>query len=157
MARRDLLVPAGIAALGIAAGLLAERIIVGRQVRYDADAEEDFGALHGRTVTVMADDGVGLHVEIDDHRAPSVSDDLTVIFCHGYSLNQDSWHFQRRDLRPFARLVFADQRAQWKVDQRASGHAVPLINSALTLDVSSTRLVVTVRSSWLVTRWAACL
>ena len=114
MARRDLLVPAGIAALGIAAGLLAERIIVGRQVRYDADAEEDFGALHGRTVTVMADDGVGLHVEIDDHRAPSVSDDLTVIFCHGYSLNQDSWHFQRRDLRPFARLVFADQRAHGK-------------------------------------------
>ena len=114
MPRRNLLVPAGIAALGIAAGLLAERIIVGRQVRYDADAEEDFGALHGRTVTVMADDGVGLHVEIDDHRAPSVSDDLTVIFCHGYSLNQDSWHFQRRDLRPFARLVFADQRAHGK-------------------------------------------
>ena len=41
MPRRNLLVPAGIAALGIAAGLLAERIIVGRQVRYDADAEED--------------------------------------------------------------------------------------------------------------------
>ena len=114
MSRRNLLIPAGIAALGIAAGILAERVIVGRQVRYDPDAEEDFGALRGQTVTVIADDGVGLHVEIDDFRAPSVSDDLTVIFSHGYSLNQDSWHFQRRDLRPFARLVFADQRAHGK-------------------------------------------
>lgn len=114
MAKRDFIGPAALAVAGIAVGLLAERAIVGRKVRYDPDAEEDFGALHGTPVSVIADDAVALHVEVDDDRAPSVTDDLTVIFCHGYSLNQDSWHYQRRDLRPFARLVFADQRAHGK-------------------------------------------
>ncbi len=114
MAARRLILPAALAAVGIGAGLLAERLIVGNKVRYDPDAEEEFGVLHDDAITVIADDGVGLHVEVDDFRAPSVTDELTVIFSHGYSLNQDCWHYQRKDLRPFARLVFADQRAHGK-------------------------------------------
>ena len=67
-------------------------------------------------VSVIADDAVALHVEVDDDRAPSVTDDLTVIFCHGYSLNQDSWHYQRRDLRPLpARL--RGSTCPWEVDE----------------------------------------
>lgn len=114
MARRDFLVPAAVALLGVGAGILAERALVANKVRYDPDAEEEFGMLHGTAVPVAADDGVSLHVEVDDFREPSVADDLTVIFCHGYSLNQDSWHYQRKALRPLARLVFADQRAHGK-------------------------------------------
>ena len=111
MPRRELLLPAALAAVGIGLGLLAEKALVGDKVRYDPDAEEEFGVLHGAAVPVAADDGVGLHVEVDDFRSDDISDNLTVIFCHGYSLNQDSWHYQRKALRPEARLVFADQRA----------------------------------------------
>ncbi len=114
MSRRDLLLPAAIAVVGIGAGILAERLLVGNKVRYGPNADEEFGILHGERVPVTADDGVELHVEVDDFSAPSVTDYLTIIFCHGYSLNQDSWHFQRKALRPIARLVFADQRAHGK-------------------------------------------
>jgi pimeloyl-ACP methyl ester carboxylesterase len=55
---------------------------------------------------VLADDGVPLHVEIDEPDAVDGPPDavappgapVTIIFCHGYTLNQDSWHFQRLGL-----------------------------------------------------------
>jgi pimeloyl-ACP methyl ester carboxylesterase len=34
-----------------------------------------------------------------------------VVFVHGYTLNLDSWHYQRRDLRDGHRLVLFDQRS----------------------------------------------
>ncbi|WP_129844088.1 alpha/beta hydrolase [Streptomyces sp. RFCAC02] len=34
----------------------------------------------------------------------------TVVFCHGYCLGQDVWHFQRAALRGAARAVYWDQR-----------------------------------------------
>jgi pimeloyl-ACP methyl ester carboxylesterase len=102
---------AGLAAGAVAAGtgavLAAEKVAVGRlRLRPDTEAGEPFGQLHGRALTVLADDGVPLHAEIngpDD--AP-----VTVIFCHGYALSQHCWHYQRRDLADPARLVFWDQR-----------------------------------------------
>ncbi|WP_443078847.1 alpha/beta fold hydrolase [Streptomyces sp. NBC_01497] len=36
---------------------------------------------------------------------------VTVVFSHGYCLNQDSWHFQRADLRGRVRTVHWDQRS----------------------------------------------
>ena len=30
---------------------------------------------------------------------------VTVVFCHGLALNQDSWHYQRRDLADLARTA----------------------------------------------------
>jgi pimeloyl-ACP methyl ester carboxylesterase len=117
---------AGLAAGAVAAGagavVAAERIAIGRaQLLRDNSAAENFGGLRGRTLTVLADDGVPLHVEIDDP-APDAADGsaasqlgaasppVTIVFCHGYTLNQDCWHFQRRDLRGRHRLVFWDQR-----------------------------------------------
>jgi pimeloyl-ACP methyl ester carboxylesterase len=104
---------AGIAVgtLAAAAGgaLAAEKIAVGRiRLRPDPAGAEPFGKLRGRVIPVTAEDGVPLHVEVEGpDDAP-----LTMIFCHGYALNQDSWHFQRRDLcrTPGYRLVFWDQR-----------------------------------------------
>jgi pimeloyl-ACP methyl ester carboxylesterase len=56
---------------------------------------------------VIADDGVPLHAEIRGvEDAP-----LTLVFCHGYCLSQDVWHYQRQDFAPEARLVFWDQRS----------------------------------------------
>ncbi|MFI5620659.1 alpha/beta fold hydrolase [Streptomyces sp. NPDC051567] len=36
---------------------------------------------------------------------------VTVVFCHGYCLGQDSWHFQRAALRGVVRSVYWDQRS----------------------------------------------
>jgi pimeloyl-ACP methyl ester carboxylesterase len=97
----------GAAAAGAGAVIAAEKIAVGRlRLRPDPAADEPLGQLHGRELTVLADDGVPLHAEVsgpDD--AP-----VTVIFTHGFSLSQDCWHFQRQALEGSARLVFWDQR-----------------------------------------------
>ena len=66
---------AGLAAGAVAAGagavLAAERIAVGRvQVLRDTAEPEQLGELRGRPLTVLADDGVPLHVEIDEPPAP---------------------------------------------------------------------------------------
>lgn len=94
-------------AAGAGALIAAEKAAVGRlRLRPDPEADEPFGQLRGRALTVLADDGAALHVEIDGpDDAP-----VTVIFCHGYALSQDVWHYQRRDLAGAARLVFWDQR-----------------------------------------------
>jgi pimeloyl-ACP methyl ester carboxylesterase len=34
----------------------------------------------------------------------------TIVFCHGYALTMDSWHYQRAALRGHYRMVFWDQR-----------------------------------------------
>ncbi|GGV09911.1 lipase [Kitasatospora herbaricolor] len=45
---------------------------------------------------------------------------LTVVFCHGYCLSQDSWHFQRAALREGMRLVFWDQRSHGRSERSRS-------------------------------------
>jgi pimeloyl-ACP methyl ester carboxylesterase len=87
--------------------IAAEKIAVGRiRLRPDAAAGEPFGQVRGYPVEVVADDGVVLHAEVsgpDD--AP-----VTVVFCHGYCLSQDVWHYQRLALAEDTRLVLYDQR-----------------------------------------------
>jgi pimeloyl-ACP methyl ester carboxylesterase len=111
---------AGLAVGAVAAGagalLAVERIAVSRlRNRASTPGGEPLGTLRGHELTVLASDGVPLHVEIDGPDAAPV----TIIFCHGYTLNQDCWHFQRRDLAGH-RLVFWDQR-----DHGRSGRAEP--------------------------------
>jgi pimeloyl-ACP methyl ester carboxylesterase len=117
---------AGVGAAGVGAAVGLRRLAVGRvRLRPDPDADEPFGELRGKPLTVLADDGVPLHVEIDGpDDAP-----LTIVFSHGYTLNQDAWHFQRRDLprlrpgdaRP--RLVFWDQRSHGRSGRGKPTHA----------------------------------
>ncbi|GAA3841918.1 alpha/beta hydrolase [Sphaerisporangium flaviroseum] len=97
----------GTASASLAAAALAKRYAVGRiRLRPDLEASEPFGELRGRPATVKTSDGVELYAEVDGPEdAP-----LTIVFCHGYTLNLDSWHYQRRDLRDTYRLVFWDQR-----------------------------------------------
>jgi len=104
---------AGMAAAGAAVGLAAERYAVGRSFRKadELGVRERYGELRGTVVPVRATDGVALHVEVDGPgpRAKAATP-VTVVFCHGLALNQDSWHFQRRDLTDLGRLVFWDHR-----------------------------------------------
>jgi pimeloyl-ACP methyl ester carboxylesterase len=100
-------VTVGAAAAGVGAVLTAERLAANRlRLSPDPEAAEPLGELRGREYVVLAPDGVPLHVEVNGaDEAP-----LTIVFCHGYALHQDCWHYQRRDLASRARLVFWDQR-----------------------------------------------
>ncbi len=113
----------GVAAAGTALGLAAGRYAIGRMRRPgDPDADHRYGELRGRELTVPADDGVPLHVEVDDG-GPADGTGLTVVFAHGWVLNQDSWHYQRRDLRELGRLVFWDQRGHGRSGRSARERA----------------------------------
>jgi pimeloyl-ACP methyl ester carboxylesterase len=112
----------GVVAAGTAVGIAVERYTIGRSVRQLAlshdpgptDGSGPFGSLRGRPRTVRTDDGVVLYVEVDEPAEPAAreaaSDRPTLVFVHGYTLNQDSWHFQRAALRETYRCVFYDQR-----------------------------------------------
>src|ERR1039457_3201875 len=89
---------AGLAAGAVAAGagvvVAAERIAIGRtQVLRSTAAPDHLGQLRGRPITVLTDDGVPLHVEIDEPPEAAAQSGrdappqpLTIIFCHGYTL-----------------------------------------------------------------------
>ncbi|MER6091775.1 alpha/beta fold hydrolase [Streptomyces bluensis] len=118
----------GVVAAGAAAGVAIERLTVGRGMRKKArlalDSAGPYGALRGTPGKAYADDGTELYYEVDDiepeaglgprkrrlfgRKAPAP---VTVVFCHGYCLNQDSWHFQRAALRGVVRTVHWDQRS----------------------------------------------
>ncbi|WP_369261357.1 alpha/beta fold hydrolase [Streptomyces sp. R35] len=118
----------GVVAAGAAAGVAIERLTVGRGMRRKArlalDSTGPYGSLRGTPGKAYADDGTELYYEVDDaepeaplaprrrrlfgRKAPAP---VTVVFSHGYCLNQDSWHFQRAALRGVVRTVHWDQRS----------------------------------------------
>ena len=106
----------GATAAGAGAIVAAERIAISRLRGRPDPAGEPFGSLRGLELTVLADDGVPLHVEIN---GPDTAP-MTIVFCHGYTVNQDCWHFQRRDLSDH-RLVFWDQRDHGRSGRSAAG------------------------------------
>ncbi len=112
-------VATGIVAAGAGVAIAAEKVVVGRlRLRADPAGNEPFGQLRGRPVAVIADDGVPLHAEVsgpDD--AP-----VTVVLCHGYTLNQDVWHYQRQDLSQDLRVVSWDQRSHGRSGRSDPGH-----------------------------------
>ncbi|MEV1054347.1 alpha/beta hydrolase [Streptomyces sp. NPDC049887] len=128
----------GVIAAGAAAGVAIERMTVGRGMRRKArlalDASGPYGALRGTPGRAVADDGTALYFETDEvdpetggtaprrrrlfgRKAPAP---VTVVFCHGYCLNQDSWHFQRAALRGLVRTVHWDQRSHGRSGRGAA-------------------------------------
>ncbi|MGP3950373.1 alpha/beta fold hydrolase [Streptomyces sp. 7N604] len=117
----------GVVAAGAAVGVAMERLTVGRGMREKArialDTASPYGQLRGTPGRAVSDDGTELYYEIDevepDREAPRRRRlfgrrrpaPVTVVFCHGYCLNQDSWHFQRSALRGTVRTVHWDQRS----------------------------------------------
>ncbi len=119
------------AAVGVAAAGTALRVAQRRAViaHRGAGDETEFGSLRSAPITVVAEDGVDLHVEVDEYaatgrrrRATQVPE-LTVVFIHGYSLNLDSWHFQRAAYRGQVRSVYYDQRSHGRSGRSGQGHA----------------------------------
>ncbi|MFF0556087.1 alpha/beta fold hydrolase [Streptomyces sp. NPDC020472] len=127
----------GVLAAGAAAGVAVERLTVGRSVRQKArlalDATGPYGGLRGTPGRALADDGTVLHYEVDEVEQEASSAGrrrrlfgrkepapVTVVFSHGYCLNQDSWHFQRAALRGLVRTVHWDQRGHGRSGSGAS-------------------------------------
>ncbi|MET7651232.1 MULTISPECIES: alpha/beta hydrolase [unclassified Streptomyces] len=118
----------GVIAAGAAAGVALERMTVGRGMRAKArlalDSTGPYGGLRGTPGKAYADDGTELYYEVDDVEPQGGPANrrrrlfgrkallpVTVVFSHGYCLNQDSWHFQRAALRGVVRTVHWDQRS----------------------------------------------
>ncbi|MGB0099133.1 MAG: alpha/beta hydrolase, partial [Nocardioides sp.] len=80
-----------------------------------------FGSLRADPVTVVADDGTPLHVEVDE--VEGADSEVTLVFCHGYALNLDCWHFQREHYRGRVRSVFYDQRSHGRSGRSTIGNA----------------------------------
>lgn len=101
----------GVAALG--AGVVSGAVLRNRSIA--PETGEDYEHTASEEVAVVADDGVVLHVEIDE---PSAADDRdpgverpTVVLSHGYTLSLRSWIFIRRELMAAGyRVVSWDQR-----------------------------------------------
>ncbi|MFI0485954.1 alpha/beta fold hydrolase [Actinomadura sp. 9N215] len=123
------------AAAGIAGLAVQRRALRRLQARPDPFAGEPFGAVRGRPFPVRADDGTRLYAEIDgDDRT-----DLAVVFCHGWTLTQDSWHFQRKALRGRARLVFWDHRGHGRSEGGArDGYAISRLAADLAAVIDAT-------------------
>lgn len=110
---------AALAAAGIAAGFeLERRVVTKRLYQPGEDRDEGFFTLRSPGPTLTASDGVALHTEIDEVVEGSTVGDLTVVFVHGFALNLDCWHFQRKHLRGRVRTVLYDQRSHGR-----SGHS----------------------------------
>jgi pimeloyl-ACP methyl ester carboxylesterase len=133
----------GMVAAGTAVGIALERYTIGRAVRRMAQAHdpgEAFGSLRGAPQTVMAADGVELHVEVDDpfgtphgvdwqrpgRRSSPIAGrggeaEPTLLFTHGFCLPQDSWHYLRAAFSGSHRMVFWDQRGHGLSDRPKAG------------------------------------
>lgn len=96
--------------MGVAAAGATARAVQKIQGRPGAGDETPFGELRGTSLKVVTDDGIDLHVEIDEPD-PGHGNGLTVIFVHGFTLNLDCWHFQRAAYRGLVRTVYYDQRS----------------------------------------------
>ncbi|MFZ0324931.1 MAG: alpha/beta hydrolase [Actinomycetes bacterium] len=114
---------AAAAIVGAAAGLAAERVVVGRPIRRRTPGALGLGQVRGPHQLVTATDGVQLYVEVDEPGAKARDRGLTVVFVHGYALNLDSWHYQRLGLRGSARLVCYDQRSHGRSGRGSADHA----------------------------------
>ncbi len=123
----------GVAAAGGAITLARQQRSIGRRAGEDVA----FGTLRSAPITVVAEDGVPLHVEVDEldgshgldragrliRRVRGAAPDVTVVFVHGFCLNLDCWHFQRAAYRNLVRTVFYDQRSHGRSGRSDREHS----------------------------------
>lgn len=103
-ARNKLLGVAG-AAVGLGAGLVAQRKVLNRRRSQDPARDEPFGTQRGvRTRTLEIPDGARIFVEEFGPPSPKAA-----VFIHGSVLRSDVWHYQMEDLGDH-RLVFPELR-----------------------------------------------
>jgi pimeloyl-ACP methyl ester carboxylesterase len=114
----------GLAAAGLATAFAVERTLVRKSLNAPGDphADEEFGPQpFDRELTVTVADGTELHVEVVEPRADGTKP--TVVFVHGFALDQGTFYFQRRALTALGeqRLVFYDQPGHGQSSRLQSG------------------------------------
>ncbi len=131
----------GAAAAGVAAGVTAERVLLKRRQRnseQDPYRDEPFGALTAQEYrTVVTDEGIALHVEINgDPLAP-----VTVVMVHGFCLDMGTFHFQRRAFEGMdgVRVVCYDQPGHGRSGRLEKGeYSLDMLGAALRRIIEST-------------------
>jgi pimeloyl-ACP methyl ester carboxylesterase len=118
-ARRKVIGVAASVAVGTAVEVARRKVIAAQNAEYRAE----LGSLRGRTQTVIAADGVPLHIEVDESigAASSGSARLTLVFVHGYALSLNAWHFQRWGYRGQIRTVYYDHRSHGRSGRALAG------------------------------------
>lgn len=103
--------------VGAAGGLALEHAVFRRQRRdRGGAAEARFEPLPGRESTVTCSDGVRLHVE-ESGDTGNTDAPLTLVYVHGFTVTQECWWFQRRDLADLGRSVCYDQRSHGRSER----------------------------------------
>lgn len=120
------LAAAGVAAAGAAAaGALLERSARARRSLSTLDPLDLEADRPDHVLTVIASDGVRLHVEVDLPATTGHNPDLpTVVLAHGFTLSSRSWVLQRRALRAAGhRVITWDQRSHGRSGRGEAEHA----------------------------------
>jgi len=103
--------------VGAAGGLALEHAVFRRQRRdRGGAAEARFEPLPGRESTVTCSDGVRLHVE-ESGDTGNTDAPLTLVYVHGFTVTQECWWFQRRDLADLGPSVCYDQRSHGRSER----------------------------------------
>lgn len=108
---------AGATALGAVLGWAGERrALAGLRNGSDPETADLATPVRGRALRVVAADGTRLHAEVlGPDGAP------TIVLAHGYTNDQGTWHYQRRDLAGEFRVVSYDQRGHGASGEAATG------------------------------------
>ncbi|WP_182377559.1 alpha/beta hydrolase [Nocardioides sp. WS12] len=127
----------GLAAAGTAVGVVRQQRQIGRRAGEDIP----FGTLRSPEISIVAEDGVRLYVEVDEvdvatpataatgplerllRRTKDDTPPVTVVFVHGFCLNLDCWHFQRAAYRGLVRTVYYDQRSHGRSGNSGRAHS----------------------------------
>lgn len=115
MAPRSRLLGLAGAAIGVGAGIAAQRTVINKRRRNDPEREAPFGELRGeRSWTLDLPDGAHIFVE-----ETGPESNRGALFVHGSVLTTDVWHYQMSDLQGH-RLVFSDLRGHGQSTPKGS-------------------------------------
>lgn len=116
----------GGAVVGVAAAEVMTGLAVRRQRVLPApvarDEDQPLGSLRTEGRRVDTDDGVALHVEVDEPLQGVADETPALVFVHGWTLTLDCWHYQRAAFRDTHRVVLYDQRSHGRSGRSEASH-----------------------------------
>lgn len=119
MAHKPKLVAAAGTAIGVGAGIVAQRKVINSRRRRDPERDEKLGERRGdRCRTFDLSDGARIYVEEFGPTSPQGA-----IFVHGSVLRTDVWHYQM-GLDTGRRMVFSDLRGHGRSTKGEASYSI---------------------------------